>query len=282
MPLWPIGATLCDECELLDMFEDEDDLAAPLAPGAALQAALAAPGTVPVVYPSGPPAFADPQAPAQPTGPSASREAVTVPPFLPAPLSASELMSAPTASFAIRTGGSAEVGGAPLRSSDGQAAASAGPAQTPQPPSASPPQPLAPALPTTVPPAFLPFLQQALTPTTPVPPHMLIPPAARLISEAAAAHASVVEAQAAEELLREAWAATLSLPVVNPAMIAQLHQLAMPHMPFHTQLVTSQGAAAIMAAARRHRQGQQYRREHEALAHAATEAGYETAARMPH
>ena len=196
-----------------------------------------------------------------------------MPPFLPAPLSASELMSAPTASFAIRSGGSAEVGGAPLRSSDGQTAAAAGPAQTPQ--------PLAPALPTAVPPAFLPFLQQALTPTTPVPPHMLIPPTARLISEAAAVHASVVEAQAAEALLREAWAAALSLPVVNQAMIAQLHQLAMPHMPFHTQQVTSQGAAAIMAAARRHREGQQYRREREALALATTDAGYDTAARMP-
>lgn len=288
----PTGITLCDECEMLYVLAQlEPPVVAPRAPGAALQARLAAPDAAPPVFPAAPPALAHPQAPAQPTGPRTSLG--LTPPAL----------NDPTASFAANAGGSAELG-APVRSSEEQAAATAvGLALTPQPPSVSPPlappplaPALAPALAAAAPPAFLPVLQppaatlplmmqhllaagQAPPPAPPAlplgAPQVLVPPSAHLLSAAAAAHASMVEAQAAEAQLRaaQAWAALLSVPVVNPAMFAQLQQLPMPNMPLFTQLAAGEAAMAFTTAARIHQLlGLQHLHEQQAQTRAEAEA----------
>ena len=295
----PTGITLCDECDMLYVLAQlEPPVVAPRAPGAALQARLAAPDAAPAMFPAAPPALAHPQAPAQPTGPRTSL-GLTPPAFMPAPLLVPELMNDPTASFAANTGGSAELGGAPVRSSEEQAAATAvGLALTPQPPSVSPPQPLAPApalapaLAAAAPPAFLPVLQPPAAmlplmmqhllaagqapPALPLgAPQVLVPPSAHLLSAAAAAHASMVEAQAAEAQLRaaQAWAALLSVPVINPAMFAQLQQLPMPNMPLFTQLAAGEAAMAFTTAAQIHQLlGQQHLHEQQAQTRAEAEA----------
>ena len=303
--LWSAGPTLCTECEMLNVCVhlEAAPAAAPLPAGAALQAAPATPGAAPTPLVAAQPAFAHPQV--QSAG---AHQEQTLPAVAPAQLSISELASAPNESIAADAGGSAERSGTPLPSpEEGFAAAAA----TPQPPSVSPPQPLvlAPTLPAVLPTASLPLVQppaamlplmmhqllaarQAPPPAPPALPlalpHILTPTAAILLAAAAGAHASMVDAQIAEAQLRasQALAAALSVPVVNAAMLPQLHQLPMPHLPMpllqghvHT---TGRAAVAMATAAHMQRLGQQQRLARRAEARAEAEAGREEAARAVH
>ena len=253
---WFAGPMLCTDCEMLNVCLDQP-LAPLFPPGAALQAAMAAPGAAPSTPNAAQPVFAHPEVAVQSEGAHALL-GQTLPAIAPAPLSMPELVSAPSAPITADAGGSAELNGASLPSSEEQAAAAAA---APQPPSVSPPPPqplaLAPAPPAVLPAVFLPLVhppaamlpalvvQAALAAASQAPPpappalqlalpHMMMSPtAAILLAAAAGAHASVVEAQGAEAQLRasQVLAAAMSVPVVNPAMILQLQQLPMPHMP---------------------------------------------------